>query len=89
MMSRERSSRGMLFQGSPVSQPLASVKKICKPGHILVFDDAEAGGCSFIDNKATGEVNALREIVEITFWMYTSPPVTSQVISLFTGRFLD
>ena len=57
MITREYSQRGMTFQGAPVSQPLASVKKICKSGHVVIFDDAN----SFIYNKASGEVNMLRE----------------------------
>jgi hypothetical protein len=57
MLTREHTSRGMLFTGAPVSKPLASVKKICVAGHVVVFD--EDG--SFIYSKATGELNALRE----------------------------
>ena len=44
-------------QAAEVSRPLASVKRICEAGHTVVFDDTG----SFILNKATGEINALRE----------------------------
>ena len=57
MFTRERTSRGMVFTGAPVAKPLASVKKICMAQHTVLFD--EEG--SFIYNKQTGEVNALRE----------------------------
>ena len=47
----------MAFTGAPVSKPLASVKKICDANHIVWFDNEG----SFIMNKQTGEINALRE----------------------------
>ena len=47
----------MTFQLTGVGKALGSVKRITKAGHRVVFD--EDG--SFIVNKATGEVNALRE----------------------------
>ncbi len=54
---REGSLRSMKFQAAPVSRPLASVKRICKAGHRVAFDDEG----SFIENKLTGEINWLRE----------------------------
>ena len=57
MITREYTTRGMVFTGAPVSKPLASVKRICSAGHIVIFDDEG----SYIYNKATGEVNLLRE----------------------------
>ena len=57
MLTREQSFRGMTFTGAPVAQPLGSVKKICRAGHIVVFDEDH----SFILSKSTGEVNSLRE----------------------------
>ena len=57
MIMREGASRGMLMREAPVSKPLASVKKICQAGHTVVFD--ESG--SYVVNKASGEVNWLRE----------------------------
>ena len=47
----------MKFQACDVTRPLASVKKICKAGHMVIFD--EEG--SYIYNKVTGEINMLRE----------------------------
>ncbi len=54
---REGSLRSMKFQAAPVSRPLASVKRICRAGHRVVFDDEG----SYIENKLTGEINWLRE----------------------------
>ena len=45
------------MRAAPVSKPLASVKKICQAGHTVVFD--ESG--SYVVNKASGEVDWLRE----------------------------
>ena len=53
----ENTLRSMKFQATPVSKPLGSVKKICASGHRVIFD--EDG--SFIQHKATGETNWLRE----------------------------
>ena len=47
----------MRLQATEVSRPLASVKRVCEAGNADVFDDTG----SFILNKATGEINALRE----------------------------
>ena len=49
--------RGMTFQAAPVSKPLGSVKTMCSSGRRVVFDDDG----SYIQNKATGELNWLRE----------------------------
>ena len=49
--------RAMTFQAAAVAKPLGSVKRICQAGHYLIFDE----DCSFIVNKATGELNWLRE----------------------------
>ena len=49
--------RGMTFQAAPVSKPLGSVKRMCASGHRVIFDDDG----SYIQNKATGEINWLRE----------------------------
>ena len=57
MIMREGTPRGMLIRAAPLSKPLASVKKICQAGHTVVFD--ESG--SYVVNKASGEVNWLRE----------------------------
>ena len=57
LVTNEGTCRGMRFQAAPVSRPLGSVKRICQSGHRVMFD--EDG--SYIENKATGEINWLRE----------------------------
>ena len=57
MLTKENTKRSMKMQAAEVSRPLASVKRICEAGHVVVFD--EDG--SFIYNKTTGELNQLRE----------------------------
>ena len=57
MVLREMSLRNMTMCAAPVTRPLASVKKICRAGHMVVFD--EEG--SYIFNKTSGEVKRLRE----------------------------
>ena len=57
MVTLEGTSRGMLMKFAPVSKSLGFVKRICKVGHTVVFDDEG----SFILNKRTGEDNWLRE----------------------------
>ncbi len=47
----------MTFQAALVAKPLGYVKKMCTSGHRVVFDDEG----SYIQNKATGETNWLRE----------------------------
>ena len=57
MVTREQTWRSMTMQAAPVAKPLASVMKIVKAGHVVVFDN----DASYIMNKATSEVNMLRE----------------------------
>ena len=57
MVTCEGSLRKMTFQAAPVAKALGSVSKICAAGHAVVFD----ADYSFIMNKATGEINWLRE----------------------------
>ena len=47
----------MTCQVAPVARPLGSVKRMCQAGHRVTFDDEG----SYIQNKATGEINWLRE----------------------------
>ena len=60
MMLREMSLRSMKLCAAPVTRPLASVEKICKAGHMVIFDDEG----SYIYNKtrssaiSTAERNA-------------------------------
>ena len=53
----EMTMRSMKVQAAPVTKPLASVMRIVKAGHVVVFDDDS----SYIMNKRTGEINVLRE----------------------------
>ena len=57
MITAEGIRRRMIIQAAEVARPLASVKRICEAGHMVVFE--ESG--SYIVNKTTGEVNYLRE----------------------------
>ena len=47
----------MTFQAAPVDRALGSVKRMCRSGRRVVFDDEG----SYVKNKATGEINWLRE----------------------------
>ena len=55
-MTKENTKKSMKMQVAAVSRPLASVKRICEAGHVVVFD--EDG--SFIFNKMTGDKSAQR-----------------------------
>ena len=75
LVTMEETFRGMTFQAAPVSKPLGSVKRICAAGHRVVFD--EDG--SFIQNKATGEINMMREDNgNYMLDMWIVPPQTSE-----------
>ena len=39
LMTESGEHRQMRYQVAPVTKPLGSVSKICKAGHIVVFDD--------------------------------------------------
>ena len=49
--------RRVTAQVCKVHQPLLSVKKMCKAGHRIVFDDEE----SYVENKVTGEKISIEE----------------------------
>jgi len=55
-ITKEGTLRSMTIQAAPVAKPLGSVKGMCTSGR-RVFDDEG----SYIQNKATGETNWLRE----------------------------
>ena len=57
LLTQEGSLRSMTFQAAPVDRALGSVKKMCRSGHRVVFDDDG----SYVLNKTSGEVNWLRE----------------------------
>ena len=81
MFTREGTARAMRMSAAKVSKPLGPVKKVCKAGHCVVFDDEG----SFIYNKLTQEVNWLREDegnYMLDVWI---PPVANQSASQSTG----
>ena len=57
LLTNEGSVRMMTCQVAPVARPLGSVRRMCHAGHRVVFDSDG----SYIQNKATGETNWLRE----------------------------
>ena len=57
LLTQEGSLRSMTFQAAPVDRALGSVKRMCRSGHMVVFDDDG----SYVLNKSTGEINWLRE----------------------------
>ena len=57
LLTNEGSLRSMSFQAAPVDRALGSAKRMCQSGHRVVFD--EEG--SYVMNKHTGEITALRE----------------------------
>ena len=57
IVTRERTQRTLNITAAPVTKGLLAVKQLNQTGHCVVFDE----GHSFILNKATGEMNLLRE----------------------------
>ena len=57
MITRENTTRGMVFQAAGVEKPLGSVKRMMQANHRVVFDN---DGC-YVLNKSTGEINMMRE----------------------------
>ena len=78
MVTRERTTRAMTFTACPVAKPLASVKRICSAGHVVIFD--EEG--SYILNKHTGQVTNMMQkngVYMIEAWVLKpSMPVCSR-----------
>ena len=73
-ITEEGHERNMLFQVCDVTKPLASVSKICKKGHKVVFEE----GCSYIQNLYTGDITWLREengVFVMDVWL---PPLSFQ-----------
>ena len=82
MVTRENTTRGMIFQAAGVAKPLGSVKKMMQANHQVVFDN---GGC-YVLNKSTDEVNAMREEdgnFRLDVWV--PPPETASDMG-FAGR---
>ena len=49
----------MTFQVCAVDGPLGSVRKMCRAGSKVVFDDDGQGGGSYIENKKTGKISKM------------------------------
>ena len=49
----------MTFQVCDVDGPLGSVRKMCRAGNRVVFDDDGQGGGSYIENKKTGKISKM------------------------------
>ena len=56
-LTEEGSCRNMTSRVCEVTKPLASVSRICKKGHRVVFED----GNKYIENLLTGELTRMRE----------------------------
>ena len=83
MITREKSLRKMAMQAASVDKPLASDKKICDAGHLVLFDSEG----SYIYNKETGEVNHLRgESGNYMLDLWIPPSATPDAIRQIGGR---
>ena len=63
VLTEEGTLKGMEQQVADVTKPLEAVRANLKAGHAIVFDDdgTGQGTGSFIINKQTGEINAIRD----------------------------
>ena len=63
IVTEEGSVRGMEQQVADVTKPLESVRADIKAGHAIIFDDDGTGNGtgSYMVNKATGEINMIRD----------------------------
>ena len=63
MLTDEGTLRGMEQQVAEVTKPLEAVRANVRAGHAVVFDDDGSGHGtgSYMINKATGEVNVIRD----------------------------
>ena len=57
--TKEGSPAVMTFQVCAVDGPLGSVRKMCRAGNRVVFDDDGQGGGSYIENKKTGKISKI------------------------------
>ena len=72
---RDTGGKGITAQICDVHRPLMSVKKICKAGYRIVFDD----DCSYVEDKVTGEtMKVIEEDGEyvIDTWVKTDDPTS-------------
>ena len=73
---KESGGRGITAQVCNVHRPLMSVKRVCKAGYRVVFDD----DCSYVEDKVTGEtMKVIEEDGEyvIDTWVKTDDPRTT------------
>ena len=63
VVTEEGTLRGMEQQVADVTKPLESVRANVRAGHAVIFDDDGTGRGmgSYLINKSTGEVNAIRD----------------------------
>ena len=63
VITEEGTLRGMEQQVAEVTKPLEAVRANVRAGHAVVFDDdgSGQGSGSYMINKVTGEVNAIRD----------------------------
>ena len=61
VMTEEGTVRGMEQQVCDVTRPLEAIRANVKAGHAIVFDDDGSGQGSYMINKMTGEINAIRD----------------------------
>jgi hypothetical protein len=63
VMTEEGSVRGVTQQVGDVTKNLEAIRAVLKTGHAVIFnDDGQGNGAgSFMVNKMTGEINAIRD----------------------------
>jgi hypothetical protein len=63
VLTEEGTIRGMEQQVVDVTKPLESVRANVRAGHAVIFDDDGTGQGmgSYLINKSTGEINAIRD----------------------------
>ena len=61
VVTEEGTVRGMRTQVDDVSKALQSVRALVRTGRVVVFDDGENGADHYILNRATGEINIVRD----------------------------
>ena len=61
VMTEEGTVRGIEQQVCDVTRPLEAIRANVKAGHAIVFDDDGSGQGSYMINKMTGEINAIRD----------------------------
>ena len=63
VMTEEGSIQGVTQQVGDVTKNLEAIRAVLKTGHAVIFDDdgSGQGSGSFMVNKVTGEINAIRD----------------------------